>query len=50
MALRQYLTKGGFGVPIAVSFPEAQAASRANALISSTADLDNRDPEEVTLD
>lgn len=38
-----------FGVPIAVFFPEAQAASRANALISATADLDDRDLEEVTL-
>ena len=38
-----------FGVPIAVFFPEAHAASRANALISATADLDDRDLEEVTL-
>ena len=38
-----------FGVPIAVFFPEAQPASRANALISATADLDDRDLEEVTL-
>ena len=38
-----------FGVPMAVFFPEAQPASRANALISATADLDDRDLEEVTL-
>jgi len=38
-----------FGVPIAVFFPEARPASRANALISATADLDDRDLEEVTL-
>jgi len=37
------------GVPIAVFFPEAQPASRANALISATADPDDRDLEEVTL-
>ena len=30
-----------FGVPIAMFFPEAQPASRANALISATADLDD---------
>src|SRR5579864_8929670 len=38
-----------FGVPMAVFFPGAQPASRANALISATADLDDRDLEEVTL-
>ena len=38
-----------FGVPIAVFFPGAQPASRANVLISATADLDERDLEEVTL-
>jgi transcriptional regulator with XRE-family HTH domain len=38
-----------FGVPMAVFFPEAQPASRTNALISATADLDERDLEEVTL-
>jgi hypothetical protein len=32
-----------------VFFPEAQRASRANALISATADLDDRDLEEATL-
>ena len=34
-----------FGVPMAVFFPGAQPASRANALISATADLDDRDLE-----
>ena len=38
-----------FGVPITVFFPEAHPGSRANALISATADLDDRDLEEVTL-
>jgi transcriptional regulator with XRE-family HTH domain len=38
-----------FGVPMAVFFPGAQPASRTNALISATADLDDRDFEEVTL-
>src|SRR6266436_8938298 len=38
-----------FGVPIAVFFPGAQPASRANVLMSATADLDERDLEEVTL-
>src|ERR1700730_18174260 len=38
-----------FGVPMAVFFPGAQPASRTNALISATADLDDRDLEEVTL-
>src|SRR5437764_4604099 len=38
-----------FGVPIAVFFPGPQPTSRANALISATADLDDRDLEEVTL-
>ena len=38
-----------FGVPIAVFFPGAQPGSRAGALISATADLDDRDLEEVTL-
>jgi transcriptional regulator with XRE-family HTH domain len=38
-----------FGVPITVFFPEAQPKSRANALISATANLDDRDLEEVTL-
>jgi transcriptional regulator with XRE-family HTH domain len=38
-----------FGVPIIVFFPEPQSKSRANALITATADLDDRDLEEVTL-
>ena len=38
-----------FGVPIAVFFPGAQPGSRTSALISATADLDDRDLEEVTL-
>jgi transcriptional regulator with XRE-family HTH domain len=38
-----------FGVPITVFFPEPQSKSRANALITATADLDDRDLEEVTL-
>jgi transcriptional regulator with XRE-family HTH domain len=38
-----------FGVPITVFFPEASPRPRANALISATADLDDRDLEEVTL-
>ena len=38
-----------FGVPMAVFFPGPQPASRTNALISATADLDDRDLEEVTL-
>jgi len=38
-----------FGVPITVFFPEAGSKSRTKALISATADLDDRDLEEVTL-
>jgi transcriptional regulator with XRE-family HTH domain len=38
-----------FGVPISVFFPSAQPGSRTSALISATADLDDRDLEEVTL-
>jgi hypothetical protein len=38
-----------FGVPITVCFPEPQSKSLANALITATADLDDRDLEEVTL-
>ena len=38
-----------FGVPITVFFPEVQPKSRTNALLSATADLDDRDLEEVTL-
>jgi transcriptional regulator with XRE-family HTH domain len=38
-----------FGVPMAVFFPGAQPGSRTSALISATADLDDRDLEEVTL-
>ena len=38
-----------FGVPLAVFFPGTQPGSRTSALISATADLDDRDLEEVTL-
>ena len=38
-----------FGVPITVFFPEAKPKLRVNAIISATADLDDRDLEEVTL-
>jgi len=38
-----------FGVPITVFFPGAQPGARANVLISATADLDDRDLEEVAL-
>jgi transcriptional regulator with XRE-family HTH domain len=38
-----------FGVPITVFFPEAHPKSRTNALLSATADLDDKDLEEVTL-
>jgi transcriptional regulator with XRE-family HTH domain len=38
-----------FGVPITTFFPQAQPRSRANALFSATADMDEEDLEEVTL-
>ncbi len=38
-----------FGVPITVFFPEAHPKARTNALLSATADLDDKDLEEVTL-
>src|SRR5437867_3792448 len=38
-----------FGVPITVFFPQSQPKSRENALISATAELNDRDLEEVTL-
>jgi transcriptional regulator with XRE-family HTH domain len=38
-----------FGVPISIFFTQAQPKSRANALLSATADLDDADPEEVVL-
>ena len=38
-----------FGVPITVFFLQAQPKSRANALLSATADLDDDDVEEVML-
>ena len=38
-----------FGVPITVFFPDSGPRSRAKALISATADLGDRDLEEVTL-
>jgi hypothetical protein len=36
-----------FGVPIRIFFPQAQQKSRANALLSATANLDDDDLEEV---
>jgi len=38
-----------FGVPISIFFPQAQSKSRANALLSATADLDDADLEELVL-
>ncbi len=38
-----------FGVPITIFFPQAQPESRANAVISATANLDDDDLEEVML-
>jgi transcriptional regulator with XRE-family HTH domain len=38
-----------FSVPISVFFPEAVPKSRTKALITATAELDDRDLEEVTL-
>ena len=38
-----------FGVSISVFFPQAQPKSRATALLSATADLDDEDLEEVAL-
>ena len=38
-----------FGVPITIFFPETGPRSRTNSLVSATADLDDRDLEEVTL-
>lgn len=38
-----------FGLPITVFFPETHPKSRTNALLSVTADLDEKDLEEVTL-
>ena len=38
-----------FGVSITIFFPQAQSKSRANALLSATADLDEDDLEEVML-
>jgi len=38
-----------FGVPITIFFPQAQPKSRANAVLSATADLDDDDLEEVML-
>lgn len=38
-----------FGVPVTVFFPQVQPASRMNALLSATGDLDEDDLEEVTL-
>jgi transcriptional regulator with XRE-family HTH domain len=38
-----------FGVPITIFFPQLGATSKAKALFSATADLDDDDLEEVTL-
>ena len=38
-----------FGVPVAVFFPQIEPASRVNALLSATGDLDDDDLEEVLL-
>jgi transcriptional regulator with XRE-family HTH domain len=38
-----------FGVPITIFFPQAQPKSRANTVLSVTADLDDDDLEEVML-
>ena len=38
-----------FGVPITAFFPETNPKSRANALLSATADLDAADLDEVRL-
>ena len=38
-----------FGVPITNFFPQAQPKSRANTVLSVTADLDDDDLEEVML-
>lgn len=38
-----------FGVAITVFFPDPKSTSRTNALSALTADLDDRDLEEVTL-
>lgn len=38
-----------FGVPITIFFPQAEAKSRTNALLTATADLEDEDLEEVTL-
>lgn len=38
-----------FGVPITSFFPQPQAISRTNTLLTATADLDDEDLEELTL-
>jgi hypothetical protein len=38
-----------FGVPITTFFPQAPPKSRANKVLSATADLDDDDLEEVML-
>lgn len=38
-----------FGVPVTVFFPPVQPASRMNALLSATGDLEDDELEEVTL-
>lgn len=37
-----------FGVPVTAFFPEMEAPSRLNALMSATGDLDDEDIDEVT--
>ena|ERR1039458_1033756 len=38
-----------FGVPVTIFFPQLQAASRMNDLLSASGDLDDDDLEEVVL-
>jgi transcriptional regulator with XRE-family HTH domain len=38
-----------FGVPVTVFFPQSEFKSRAKALLSATADLDDADLEEIML-
>jgi transcriptional regulator with XRE-family HTH domain len=38
-----------FAVPVAIFFPQPQSASRMNALLTATGDLNDDDLEEVTV-
>jgi hypothetical protein len=38
-----------FGLPITIFFPQAQPKSRANTVLSATADLDDDDLEKAML-